>query len=583
MLGFAEKKYLEKGGHLFWKEKNRSSNGSYLEFLVEEQVIPYVDVAIAKAILQNIPEISEEAFAFVVYLSMCSRLGHLAICLKEGLLQPDPILIVEEFIESVQNKSDLLQSFAQKVKEGYAKLPASLISEEEELIYPTKPICKWKHGIYFQRNWVDETFCLRAFQKILKFLPRIHFEYPKILDKLKEERMVPEQIQAIEGMLTKSFSILFGGPGTGKTYTASSFLKIFLELLSPDEKTFCRIVLTAPTGKAVAHLQSYFREGVEAMTLHQLLKISPSREKSYEEVIRLPYDLILVDECSMIDARMMAHLLLSVKEGARLILLGDPNQLPPIGSGSIFADLIESCKQSGYPVGELHRCMRTERAYLVELADDVKKGNFEKVISNLSLHSLEEVSTLYKKWALQFLSGEKNKFCLLSPFRKGPYGVESLNKGILQEFLRISSKNKEISIPIVITRNDFEQNLMNGDTGVLVCQPSSLEKGLLSLQKEDYALFFNPELKESKKIPALLLPPFEYAFCLSVHKSQGSEFEKVAAIFPEGSECFGREILYTTITRAKNDFEIWGKEETIQEILKRSGKKLSLFIGRFHS
>jgi exodeoxyribonuclease V alpha subunit len=168
---------------------------------------------------------------------------------------------------------------------------------------------------------------------------------------------------------------------------------------------------------------------------------------------------------------------------------------------------------------------------------------------------------------------------LLSPLRKGPLGVESLNEAIWQQ---ISSQNFSmgwLAIPIMIVKNDHQQDLFNGETGILI---RSLP--LQSIGREDYALFASREnTQEHRRFSASVLPPYEYAYCISVHKSQGSEFDHVILALPEGAEIFGREMLYTAITRARKQFDLYGSDETVRKIIKQKEIRLSRIVQRLHN
>jgi exodeoxyribonuclease V alpha subunit len=151
---------------------------------------------------------------------------------------------------------------------------------------------------------------------------------------------------------------------------------------------------------------------------------------------------------------------------------------------------------------------------------------------------------------------ENGNFVILSCLRKGPFGVDALNQMLRERYER-EKKDAALGIPILITRTDEELGLCNGETGLLF---------------EDGAVFSSAP---HKKIPRGLLPPYEYAFCLSVHKSQGSEYEQVLLIIPPGSENFGREVVYTGATRAKKRLKIVSDLTILQKVLERGSRKIS--------
>ncbi len=278
----------------------------------------------------------------------------------------------------------------------------------------------------------------------------------------------------------------------------------------------------------------------------------------------------------MIDLGFMRKLLKWIKPQSRLIFLGDPNQLPPIESGFIFYDLIQESSHKSH----LSHCIRVERKDLIAAAEAVNQGdeNFfldfvqsKKILFPLEglkkAHFYEHLISLCPKIdttlsPLELLEAYQT-FKILSPVRKGPFGVDAINDELKNIF---SFQNMQ---PILITANDYRLELFNGDIGILVDQ--------------DYGLFFSRKAEQSyyeaedqvRRIPQALLPPFEYAYAVSVHKSQGSEYEQAAIILPPSSEVFGREMLYTAMTRAKKHFDIFGDLSTLKKILKSSAIRYS--------
>lgn len=277
----------------------------------------------------------------------------------------------------------------------------------------------------------------------------------------------------------------------------------------------------------------------------------------------------------MIDIDLITTLLKAIKPGARLILLGDPNQLPPIESGAFFADLVETLKKRK-EVSELTVCLRAEVAEIASFSHLIASGNVD-IFSHPGI--------TFKEWEgdksyfslLQKVDQEEpikafrafNRFRILSPLREGPLGVDALNQEIYKYFVSLHDKNTPFIAPIIILKNDSPLNLFNGEIGLLVKQ--NLENS--ALVKGDYALFQSGD--EMRKIPAILLPSFEYAYSMSIHKSQGSEFDHVLLLLPEGTEKFGKKVLYTAVTRAKKSLEIWGKKETLLNTLKNPLDRLS--------
>jgi exodeoxyribonuclease V alpha subunit len=168
---------------------------------------------------------------------------------------------------------------------------------------------------------------------------------------------------------------------------------------------------------------------------------------------------------------------------------------------------------------------------------------------------------------------KSERFRILSSLRKGPFGVEALNEFFARKIWEGKSKREDkVAFPILLTRSDRSLNLFNGESGVLISSTSPYLNPAFT--QEDFAIFWDEE-GGIRQLPAAILPSFEYAFCLSVHKSQGSEFDEVLLLIPPGTEAFGREVLYTAITRARHNLFINGDDRVIREAIVYSSRKVS--------
>lgn len=529
--------------------------------MIKEEIFTAVEHAFAERLLLDLPK--ESAF-FLKTLLFASRQGHLCLSLKEGSIKPDLKLLFGE-IDSAEAEKELLLS---------AKaLPKQLVASEENIA----PIYCVEDFYYLQRFFKAESKVIKHWKRILETEPEIPLEIPSCNEL---EALLPEQKEAVNLAIRKSFLILTGGPGTGKTFTAGEIIKTFVKALPEDKRRQVQIDLAAPTGKAAANLEISLKRALgdscslSGKTLHSLLGIRSPQDAPK----MLASDLVIVDESSMIDAEMMGLLLEAVKPGARLILIGDQNQLPPVEAGALFADLaaIHPYKAA------LKTCVRAELKSLVEFGQKINEndalGALEIIQREDSLNRIDPAQKDLKELLREILSyfpkekdPEKalklyNQFRILSPLRKGPLGVEEINR-----FLLVESWKKQIKVPfiapIMITSNDPKMGLFNGEVGVLVKMGENPHAPFTS---QDYALF-----SDGRKFLALLLPRFEYAFCLSVHKSQGSEFDHVLLVLPEGSELFGRKVVYTAATRAKKKISIYGSEEIFSKTLSFNQERFS--------
>lgn len=382
-------------------------------------------------------------------------------------------------------------------------------------------IGKWGNLYYLQRNWVLEGEVIRHFTRLISDVTPIECGEKGTLNE--------EQYRALQVGLSASVTCLTGGPGTGKSYVIGEIVKRFNGSVS----------VCAPTGKAASLLKDKLECPVG--TLHGILGIKGNKDLLFGGK-SLDDEMVIVDECSMIDVALWAALLRNVKSGTRLILVGDHEQLPPVEAGTVFGELCHHLQKKGSGYVHLNRCMRSDRFEILEMAEAVKRG--ELIQHGKLERKIEEWKERFKQGGFQILS------CL----RKGLFGVEAIN-----ELMWHGDK-----IPIMITQSSKRMGLSNGEMGILVKKNEGRNLG-----KDDSAIF------GSREFPAVLLPEFELAYCLSVHKSQGSEFKTVVLLVPKGAEMFGREILYTGITRAKEKIEVLAEKSVLEACLANSSVRMS--------
>ncbi|MEM1057378.1 MAG: exodeoxyribonuclease V subunit alpha [Bacteroidota bacterium] len=441
----------------------------------------------------------------------------------------------------------------------------------------------------------------------------------------REDRALDRQALAAAAALHQRMLLVAGGPGTGKTYTAARLLALVLA-----DQSGTRIALAAPTGKAaqrlsesiqgaLASLPENLAEGVptEAVTLHRLLGAHPEREGFRHDARRpLPHDLVLVDEGSMIDLPLFDALLAALRPEARLVVLGDPDQLAPVEAGTPFADLCAAgeggatpdlaafCASLGLPGVEpgpgatalsasVIRLTESRRfgpdSDVGALAEAIRQSDGDAALAVLSdaAHggvTLTEDVRGAIAWALPFarevvtagIAVEAlealERFRLLAAVRRGPRGVEGLNAAI-------ESALREAGLvwwppydepfyrgrPVLVTVNDPETRLANGDVGV----QWTTEAGRV-------AVFPGPD--GPREIALARMPAHEPAWALTIHKSQGSEFAHVGAVMPEpgtrGATLLTRELLYTATTRAKETVALFGARGQVQEAVETRQRRL---------
>ena len=417
------------------------------------------------------------------------------------------------------------------------------------------------------------------------------------------------QDAAVELAQKRQLTIISGGPGTGKTTTV---VKILRQLL--DRSGRHRVALTAPTGKAAARLEQAVRDGFEkenrldlaahiprASTLHRLLGYRPnSPQFRHNAANPLAIDVLVVDESSMVPLPLMAKLFGALPPHARVILLGDRDQLASVEPGSVLADIAEAAAVPGTPLeGALVMLKKNYRfgndSAIYRLSEAVRMGNPEAVLlamqpaPDLCGKPLPAAGGIAERLHDPVVAGygpylrERDparalaafgQFRILCAARKGPYGVEDLNRQIEAALRQAGLLHSRGGMPVLITRNDYQLKLFNGDIGVILPDPAAPDGPLWA--------WFPGEIgaeagsAQLRRIPPAQLPDHEPAYAMTVHKSQGSEFDRVLLILPDHDvPVLTRELIYTGLTRARDHVEIWLQPEIFVQASARRTQRTS--------
>ena len=421
-------------------------------------------------------------------------------------------------------------------------------------------------------------------------------------------RLTEKQGEALSSALREPVFLLSGGPGTGKTTWTAAWLRAVLRLpgVSPD-----RVRLCAPTGRAARRLEDSLERAIPVTTLHTLLGYR-AFEGRFARGPEDPIDAdwILLDEASMADVFLVAALVRALRPGARLVLAGDPDQLPAVEAGSVLSELLagplpsvilDTGHRSSGAVSLLAGAARTGDAdavlktlgaplaaagvfasgqsvgrvepgeqgpaALAELMRAYARAVFGAVDSaqvgyEARLQRFRTLTRAEEPAALEALWNRAGRARVLAPLRRGPVSAERANR-LLRELLEPAWRRPGDGpgagfhgAPILITRNDERAGLSNGDVGLW------LETG------DGAAVFFpRPDRAEGwLRLPVGLLPPHELGFASTVHKSQGSEYDTVLLLLPEpGNRLLTRETLYTAVTRARGAVYVFGPEAALRE------------------
>ena len=397
-------------------------------------------------------------------------------------------------------------------------------------------------------------------------------DHPDSLGKVNVEKIIRDweketglelaeaQKDAIRSSLKFGVFALTGGPGTGKT-------TIIKGILSVLKRAGCTVLLAAPTGRAARRLE--MAAGDKAQTVHRLLEYTVTGEFGKNADDLLEAQAVIVDEASMLDIFLFYHLLDALPLGCRLILVGDVDQLPSVGPGSVLKDIIQCGKM---PVVRLHEVFRqAEVSPIVRNAHRINRGLLPECIadSDFSLTEFadEELAATYitDLYAAETEKGGWQYLQILSPMHKGPCGVQNLN-GLLQARVNPPSSCKEeilqpggialrVGDKVMQIRNNYEKDVYNGDIGQIVNITGKTVKVWYPERTDgEYVTYEEGETDE-----------LQLAYAMSVHKSQGSEYSRVVlALVPGHYIMLQRNLLYTAVTRAREKVELVGAKAALQ-------------------
>ena len=419
----------------------------------------------------------------------------------------------------------------------------------------------------------------------------------KRLRKVERQEQIsldPMQHKAVIESIKHGLLVLTGGPGTGKTTTINTMIQFF-------ESEGMSILLAAPTGRAAKRMTE--ATGYEAQTIHRLLEVSgnPEEEGNVNGFMRnrqnpLETDVLIIDEMSMVDLPLMHALLSAVVEGTRLILVGDVNQLPSVGPGSVLKDIIAS---DSFPVVTLTKIFRQAgesdivvNAHKINAGEPVILNNKSRDFFFLKRQEadviISVVITLIQKKLPRYVDALPTEIQVMTPTRKGLLGVERLNT-ILQRYLNPPSPEKtekesgqrlfRVGDKVMQIKNNYQLEWeICTKFGLTVDKGMGVFNGDMGIVKEinsyDESMVVEYDEKRTVKYPFEMLEELELAYAITVHKSQGSEYPAVVIPLLQGPRMlYNRNLLYTAVTRAKKCLTIVGSEATFQEMIQNKNEQ----------
>lgn len=601
-----------------------------LQRLGDRGVLEPLDVHFARSMGALVPDLDPAVLLGAAFASRAVGHGHVCADLRRILERP--LVDAEgEVIDDVQLPSifEWVMQLGQSALCSDGSRATPLVFDGEARLYLAR---YWR----YQRDLASDLL-QRATAPITSLTASaVHASIERLFADTDGRRSDARQKMAAAVASLRKLTVITGGPGTGKTSTVARILALLVEQAMFEDRPRPRIRMLAPTGKAAARLVESIAASLsdldcapevktaitaEASTIHRALGFQPFRPTAFahDRERPLPADIVLVDEASMVDLALMAKLVQAVPAHARLLLLGDKDQLASVEAGAILGDICNTTGSSGASASFLdvvssilgsdvppdlqvrsddagggvwdciveltHSFRFDDRGGIGRLARAINAGNADDAVAQLRggdeqvrltpLTQVDELGSLLRATVLPELEPylqattptarleQLARYRLLSAHRRGSFGTDRLN-AIIEELLGARglidpSAPDYAGRPILVTQNDYQLELYNGDVGVLHADETGSVRAWFPGQNGALRSF----------VPARL-PPHESVWAMTVHKSQGSEFERIGLLIPpQVSPLLTRELLYTGVTRARRHVTLYGAPAVLHEAIGR--------------
>jgi exodeoxyribonuclease V alpha subunit len=575
----------------------------------EAGVIDAADVHVARELARLGGESDETVLLAVALAVRGPRLGHVHVDLAQirdtaAVDAEEPVDLAA--LEWPEPKAWIAQvSASPLVSAGDGPAPAGDVR-------PLRLVGSW---LYLDRYWAEEVGVARALRAMAAG-PAGAVDAPLLQDGLARlfgAEASGRQAQAAAAAVTHRWSVVAGGPGTGKTTTVARIVALICEQAAAAGGAVPLVALAAPTGKAAARLQESVHAeaaalavapevrdqllALRASTIHRLLGWRPGSSSRFrhDRNQRLAHDVVVVDETSMVSLSLMARLIEALRSSARLILVGDPGQLASIEAGAVLGDIVGLGADGSHPHPEIVVLDRVHRfgGGIARLATAIRTGDADAVIGLLragaddltwldvdvaeheALPAVAEPALAAARATFEAARAGRARdalealgsFRILCAHRRGPYGVTTwtarMEAWLAAELADLDPEDRwYVGRPLLVNENDYELRLNNGDTGVVV----ALGDGRVA------AAFARGE--DTIEHSPSRLGAVDTVYAMTVHKSQGSQFDGAAVLLPSGragtvSRILTRELLYTAATRAQRHLILAGTEESVRAAVAR--------------